>query len=208
MNTNMWQTSTFQSLAEQLAAVGRWADQQGWTPATSSNLSARLDAHAAAITISGKHKGRLSATDIMVVDLDGAPLTPHKPSAETLLHTFLYRMDAHIGAVLHVHSLACVLVSQLYETAWRIEGQELQKAFEGVSTHEGALEIPIFANSQDIPQLAETVDARLKQGYAAPAYLIRGHGVYVWGADLEVAARHLEAIDFLARCELELRRLR
>jgi methylthioribulose-1-phosphate dehydratase len=64
----------------------------GWTPATSSNFSRRLGERHAAITVSGRDKGRLTEADIMVVDFDGQPVaTGHRPSAETLLHTQLYR---------------------------------------------------------------------------------------------------------------------
>ena len=43
----------------------------GWTPATSSNFSQRLDDRHAAITVSGRDKGKLTDADIMVVDFDG-----------------------------------------------------------------------------------------------------------------------------------------
>ena len=46
----------------------------GWTPATSSNFSMRLDDRHAAITVSGRHKGKLGEADIMVVDFDGQPV--------------------------------------------------------------------------------------------------------------------------------------
>jgi methylthioribulose-1-phosphate dehydratase len=34
-------------------------------------------------------------------------------------------------------------------------------------------------------------------------YLIAGHGLYTWGADVAEARRHVEAFDFLFTCELE-----
>ncbi|HHW4679944.1 MAG TPA: class II aldolase/adducin family protein, partial [Xylella taiwanensis] len=43
----------------------------GWTPATSSNFSHRLDEHHVAITVSGRDKRCLVEEDIMVVDLNG-----------------------------------------------------------------------------------------------------------------------------------------
>jgi len=62
----------------------------GWTPATSSNFSRRMDEQHVAITVSGRDKGKLTEADIMVVDLDGVPVaTTQKSSAETLLHTQL-----------------------------------------------------------------------------------------------------------------------
>ena len=38
-------------------------------------------------------------------------------------------------------------------------------------------------------------------------YLIRAHGLYAWGADASEAWRHLEALEYLLRCELDARRL-
>src|SRR3546814_8812091 len=77
----------------------------GWTPATSSNFSRRLDDRHAAITVSGRDKGRLREADIMVVDFDGKAVgSDHRPSAEALLPTQLYRRFGHHAAVLHTHS--------------------------------------------------------------------------------------------------------
>ena len=47
-----------QSLA--LIAATRTLSSRGWTPATSSNFSARLDAKHAVITVSGRDKGQLT----------------------------------------------------------------------------------------------------------------------------------------------------
>jgi methylthioribulose-1-phosphate dehydratase len=37
-------------------------------------------------------------------------------------------------------------------------------------------------------------------------YLIRGHGAYVWGPDMDVALARLEGLEFLLACALERRR--
>ncbi len=58
-------------LAQLLIDNVRELARAGWTPATSSNFSHRLDDRHAAITVSGKDKGRLVEADIMVVDLVG-----------------------------------------------------------------------------------------------------------------------------------------
>ncbi|MCD9045625.1 MULTISPECIES: methylthioribulose 1-phosphate dehydratase [unclassified Luteimonas] len=181
----------------------------GWTPATSSNFSQRLDAGHAAITISGRDKGRLTEADIMVVDLDGQAVgSQHRPSAETLLHTRLYRRDAEIGCVLHTHSHNQTVASRLFagEGRVRLEGYELLKAFRGNATHEAAIDLPVLPNSQHMPTLAALVDTLLDQ---TPmwGYLIDGHGLYAWGRDMAEARRHLDAFEFLIGCELDLRRL-
>lgn len=189
--------------------TAKFLNTQGWTPATSSNFSHRLDDNYCAITVSGKHKGKLTPDDIMVVDLEGKPQDEKKPSAETLLHTSLYAWDESINAVLHTHSSNSTLISLITDkSSWHLEGYELQKAFQGVDTHETVVEIPIFENTQDIASLAEEVINYLQRGIPCWAYLIRGHGVYTWGEDMATALRHLEAIEYLMQCELELMRLR
>lgn len=181
----------------------------GWTPATSSNFSMRLDDRHAAITVSGRDKGRLTEDDIMVVDFDGKPVaTAQRPSAETLLHTQLYKRVPEIGCVLHTHSLNQTLASRLYAGAGhiRFEDYELIKAFHGQDTHETAMDVPVLQNNQHIPTLAAQVDVLL-DGSPLWGYLIEGHGMYAWGADMAEARRHLEAFEFLLTCELEMRKL-
>jgi len=181
----------------------------GLTPATSSNFSHRLDDRHAAITVSGRDKGKLREDDIMVVDLDGRAVgSDHRPSAETLLHTQLYARFPDVGCVLHTHSRAQTVASRLFAGSGhvRLEGYELLKAFRGNATHEAAIDVPVLPNSQDMPTLAAQVDALLDHG-PMWGYLIDGHGLYAWGADMGEARRHLDAFEFLLDCELELRRL-
>lgn len=189
--------------------------QHGWTPATSSNFSQRLDQRHAAITVSGRDKGKLVEADIMVVDLDGQPVaTDLRPSAETLLHTQLYRRFPEVGCVLHTHSPAQTIASRLHAREGKVHlaGYELLKAFHGNTTHDMAIDVPVFANTQDMTVLAAQVDALLDAELAANrplwGYLIDGHGLYAWGRDMAEARRHLEAFEFLLHCELELRKLR
>ncbi len=197
-------------LAGEIIVNVRELSARGWTPATSSNFSHRLDDRHAAITVSGRDKGRLREADIMVVDFDGNAVgSDHRPSAETLLHTQLYRRFPEIGCVLHTHSHAQTVASRLYagQGHVRLEGYELLKAFHGNDTHEAEIQIPVFANTQDMHTLAAQVDALLDR-QCMWGYLIDGHGLYAWGQDMAEARRHLEAFEFLLECELDLRRLR
>ncbi len=182
---------------------------RGWTPATSSNFSRRIDAQHAAITVSGKDKGHLTEDDIMVVDLDGQPVaTDRRSSAETLLHTQLYKRFPDVGCILHTHSQNQTIASRLFAGAGqvRLDGYELLKAFRGNDTHETEIVVPVLPNSQDMHTLAAQVDALLDRRPMC-GYLIDGHGLYAWGTDMAEARRHLEAFEFLIGCELELRKL-
>ena len=201
---------SFEACANAIADAARELAQAGWTPATSSNFSMRLDADRAAITISGRDKGKLTRADIMQVDMhDQAIGTDARPSAETALHTQIYRRYPAATVVLHTHSRTQSVASRLYaaEGVVRLAGWELQKAIAGCMTHDSVLEIPVFPNTQHMPELVERVDAWIDAGKPLAAYLIDGHGIYTWGCDMAEARRHLEALEFLLACELDLRRL-
>jgi methylthioribulose-1-phosphate dehydratase len=198
------------SHADAIATAAAELAALGWTPATSSNFSMRLDAGHAAITISGRDKGRLGRDDIMVVDMDGKAVgSDHRPSAETELHTHVYKRFPHAGAVLHTHSRTQSVASRLFarDGVIHLQGWELQKAITGYTTHESILDIPVFPNTQHMPELIARIDDYLAGGAPLHAYLIDGHGIYTWGRDMPETRRHLEALEFLLACELDLKRL-
>ena len=202
--------SALAARAQEIISATRELSALGWTPATSSNFSMRLDERHAAVTVSGRDKGKLSEADIMVVDFNGHAVgTDQRPSAETVLHTQLYARLPEVGCVLHTHSLAQTLASRLYAGAGhvRFEEYELIKAFRGQDTHETIMDVPVLANNQCIPTLAAQVDVLLDK-MPMWGYLIDGHGMYAWGRDMAEARRHLEAFEFLLNCELEMRKLR
>lgn len=191
-----------------IVAAGRLFHSRGWVPATAGNFSVRLDAKSLAVTVSGRHKGELGPGDFMRVDLQGKPLDKGKrSSAETLLHCQLYRQSPATGAVLHTHSPASTVLSRRHDTL-RLEGYELLKIFAGIETHEAAVEVPVFENDQDIARLSRVVEAHMSAAKATPAYLIRGHGLYAWGATVDEARHRVEALEFLFECELHERLLK
>jgi methylthioribulose-1-phosphate dehydratase len=187
-----------------LIDVGRLFHDRGWSVGTSSNYSVVLDRDPLRliITASGLDKGRLTPAGFVVIDADGRPAGPHepKPSAETLLHCVLAR-DPGVGAVLHTHSVWNTLLSDRYypQGAFRLTGYEMLKGLAGVASHEYRLNVKIYENTQDIPALAGQVRADLAAGAEGlrHGFLLRRHGLYTWGRDLEEARRHVEIFEFL-----------
>jgi len=203
---NTFNQNIFTEKSLEIIQAGQFLYQQGWSPATSSNYSARVSAQHIAITASGKHKGELKNEDIMAVNLRGQAInSQEKPSAETLLHTSLYELFPTTGAVLHTHSIAATVLSRYLSdhACLVLQGYELQKALAGQSTHTENLEIPIFENTQDIASLAREATSYFEQNPLVPAYLIRGHGLYTWGENMQTCLRHIEALEFLLQCEVE-----
>ncbi len=195
----------FQQRAAELSEAGRMLFERGMVPATSGNLSARLSSGELAITVSGTHKGRLDASQIMRVDAEGRSLDGRRPSAETLLHVQVYKHFPSAGAVLHPHSVNATLLSRLHSRQLLLQDYELLKAFPGIDTHACEVVVPNFANDQDIARLAEEISAYMETSQAVYGYLIAGHGFYTWGDTVDDALRHLEAFEFLFDCELRMR---
>jgi methylthioribulose-1-phosphate dehydratase len=189
----------FAELAAELAEAGRLFYGRGWVLGTSGNFSAvtsraplRL-----AITSSGVDKGALAAEHILEID-DAAQVVmgAGRPSAETLLHLSVVRLRG-AGAVLHTHSIWSNIVSGASREGVAIEGHEMLKGLDGITSHEHREWLPVIDNSQDMSQLAQAVERVLHAHPQAHGFLLRRHGLYTWGRDLAEARRHVEILEFL-----------
>ncbi len=201
--------TSFERAAEEIIKAGHRLDNLGLAPATAGNYSVRTEDGQIAITVSGMYKGDLKKDGIMRVDLDGKPLEDKKPSAETLLHTLIYDLYPDVNAVLHTHSVPCVVLTRIDPQASHIvlDGYELLKAFPGIDTHDTQIRLPIFDNTQDMKALSRDVMEVLKDKQKTPAFLIRNHGLYGWGKNMKEASQVVEALEVLLSCELEIQKL-
>jgi methylthioribulose-1-phosphate dehydratase len=191
----------FYSAASQLAEVGRQFYARGWVLGTSGNFSSVLsrDPLRLAITSTGLDKGQLEPEHFLEIDEHSNVLRGDgRPSAETLLHQAIVRRE-DVGAVLHTHSTWSTVLSVWHgaDSGLAIEGFEMLKGLEGVRTHEHREWLPIVNNSQDMESLSSEVAGLLHQHPEMHGFLIRGHGLYTWGANLEQAKRHVEILEFL-----------
>lgn len=190
-----------------LRETGAMLWQRGWSLGTSSNYSVVIQREPLEllITASGKDKGRLTRHDFVRVDSEGKSTTASQPksSAETLLHV-VAAQQPNVGAVLHTHSVWGTLLSDHFfeKGGLEITGYEMLKGLAGVPTHEYTAWVEIFENTQHIPLLAKQVRDRLHHPDQPlrHGYLIRRHGLYTWGADVEEARRHVEIFEFLFEC--------
>ncbi|MEK6406767.1 MAG: methylthioribulose 1-phosphate dehydratase [Acidobacteriota bacterium] len=186
-------------MAVSLARLGPHFHSRGWVLGTSGNFSSVVsrDPLRLAITSSSVDKSELTADHILQIDGDANVLEgAGRPSAETLLHLTVARLRG-AGAVLHTHSVWSNILSGATEHGLSIEGYEMLKGLEGVSTHEHREWLPIIDNSQDMAQLARSVETTLNEHPHAHGFLLRRHGLYTWGADIAEAKRHVEILEFL-----------
>ena len=190
-------------LKQDVIEIGRWVDARNWCPATSGNLSARIDDQRILITVSGNAKGSLTEQDLMEVDSQGNPYNSEKrPSAETLLHALIYGHVKDARYIIHTHSVYGTVFSRaIWNGEIRFNNYEMQKAFRGVTSHEQEVVVPVYPNNQDMMELAKQADMYLSDNPACPAFILAGHGIYSWGSSVAEAKRHSEAMEFLMECE-------
>lgn len=203
---------------EQLLAVVAVMASRGEAPATGGNYSLKLDDQHILISRSGANKEALCAADLLLINFHQEILATAqsrdidlqsglKTSAETPLHLQVMAQTS-AKCVLHSHGLDGLLFANQFlstddfHTDGVFEGMEMMKAFEGVTTHECKVYLPIFQNSQDMEFLSSKVKEHLialehSQKIYAPGFLLKGHGLYAWGDSVEQAKRHLDAFNYL-----------
>lgn len=196
-------TMTRETLKEQIAETIRHYNAKGWSPATSTNYSFKDDAGTIWVSRSGVDKSQFTPDDFITVDSTGMAIGDFvgvKPSAETLIHCVLYELFPETKVILHSHSVYPVLISAVLGLQITFEGYEVQKGFDGQTTHENAVNIPILDNTQDMTAFKQTLINEVNR-IQHHSFIIRKHGTYAWGKNLFEAKRHLETLEYLCQCE-------
>ncbi|WP_327093365.1 S-methyl-5-thioribose-1-phosphate isomerase [Nocardia vinacea] len=195
------------------AAIAEFARElygRGWMPGTAGNISVRTG-DTAVITGSGLSKGELTGADMVTVRIADSAPTPNqqrKPSAETTIHTAVYRTTG-AAAVVHIHppyATAAATRSSSSDalTTLRITDYELIKglvAKEPDGTYPTVLDLPVFPNWSEVTRIGADIEAYLLENpTAAPVLAIAGHGITTWGDNLSQARDRAECLEAL--CEL------
>jgi len=193
--------TSFAKLTADLAEIGRSFYARGWVLGTSGNFSAMVSREPLrlAITPTGLDKGSLVPAHFLEMGEDAEVVRGNgRPSAEALLHLAIVR-ELKAGAVLHTHSVCSTVLSGTHASQGGIglEGFEMLKGLEGIRTHKHREWLPILENSQNMAELAERVSATLRENPGVHGFLLREHGLYTWGANLQEAKRHVEILEFL-----------
>jgi methylthioribulose-1-phosphate dehydratase len=200
------------ALHTELVRTIHFLHQKGYAPATSSNYSVRETGDDCFyVSESGIDKGDFTIANLIYVDANGKPINdPRRPSAETDLHTLIYQLCPAAHCVLHTHTLYNTVLSKYFAAAKSLvlQDYEVLKGLTGIATHTAQVVVPIFENTQHIPDLCQAVATYWHENPDLRAFLIVGHGLYTWGNTLADAKRHIEVLEFLLACEYELLALR
>lgn len=196
--------SELENLKQDIASTIRNYNTKGWSPATSTNYSFKINKeNCIYVSRSGVDKSEFKSSDFITVNHNGETIYDSigiKPSAETLIHCVLYEMFPDTKVILHSHSIYPVLISSFNQNEIIFNGYEIQKGFEGQTTHEEFVSIPIFDNTQDMIDFSKTLKQNQNR-ILSHSFIMRKHGIYAWGKNLFEAKRHLETLEYLCQCE-------
>ncbi len=188
-------------LRREMIRVGRLVWERGYVAATDGNLSVRLGANRLLVTASGVSKGFLTDEDLIIISLDGEPVSSYRgrdsqPSSEMAMHLEVYRQRPDVNAVVHAHPPL--------STAFSIAGVSLARCV--------------------IPEVIVTLGGIPTTGYATPgtaevpgsikaairdydAMILAHHGSLTVGDTLWEAYLRLEKVEHTAQITLAAQQL-
>lgn len=185
------------TLRRELARLGKRLYKLGFTPATSGNLSVRLDSKFILATPTGVSKGSLSKEDMVIVDLDGKQYSgSRKVTSEIGMHLAVYNRRPDVNAVVHSHPPIA--------TAFACAGRALDQPLcsEAIMTL-GPVPLARYATTgtdEVADSLAEFIPDH-------DAILMANHGVVTYGKSLMDAFMKMETVEHFAQICLVVRQL-
>lgn len=164
----------------------------GMTTTSGGNLSIKDDEGNIWITPGGTDKGSLKPEDIVKVTPSGEVIGRHRPSCELPFHRSVYSLRSDVRAVLHAHSPALVAFS----LTGKIPNTQL------VPSVAEACGNVAFA-PYEIPgseKLGKIIAAQFAKG--ADCVIMENHGAVMAGTDILQAFARFEALDYVARIQI------
>lgn len=178
-------------LRQAILECGRLCYERHLMTSNDGNISVRVDAERVLITPSGISKGRMEASDLILLDLEGQVLeaTPgRKPSSETPMHLEVYRQRSDVRAVIHAHPL--------FATTLTVAGKDLPTdVLPEVLLTLGEIPTTRYATPASHED-AEVIRELIRDH---DALLLRQHGSLTVGRNLEEALIHLERLEHVAQ---------
>lgn len=170
---------------EELVRYYQWLRRYGYNDAHSGNVSIRIG-DAFWVTPTGASADTLQVGQLIKCPLDGD--CPDDASLDAPLHQAVYREQPEARAVIHSHGP--------YSVALSFAGQDFEPLdFEGKYHFES---VPVL--SIDFADYVQKAPAAVAKVLAeSPVAMIRGHGVYAWGADLDRAYKWTCALELSAK---------
>ncbi len=185
--------ASIRSAAQQIVEVCELMHRRGYIAARDGNVSVRIGERRILVTPSGARKGFMKPEDMVLCDLDGAPVKGERgrPSSETMMHTLIYAHRPEVNAVVHAHPPCAI--------AHTIAGVGLdQPLMPEVFCELGE----IVTIPYTTPTTREVPDALREHLSCRVALIMARHGSITLGDTLAQAYDRLEILEHTARISM------
>ena len=179
---------------DELTEATREMYRRGLVGAYSGNTSLRLtdagDASLLLVTPTHHPYYRLQPDELVVVNLDGDPVSPAPmaPSSETRLHLEIYRQRPDVRAVAHTHSI--------YASVAAVIGRDIPPLIDEMLMTIGG---PIKVSKYAFPGTQELAEQAYNALGDRNAALLRNHGAVGVGPDIWEALEVCDLVERLAQ---------
>jgi L-fuculose-phosphate aldolase len=175
-----------------IVQFGRLLHENGFVAATDGNLSVRLDDQRLLVTPTCISKGRMRASDMVIVDMDGKRLGgKRRVSSEIGMHLLIYRLRPDVHGIVHAHPPTA--------TGFAASGYDLNRPLV-CEVVVGLGSIPLARyGTPGTPELTDAL-APLIPGHEA--ILMANHGVVTFGSSVEIAYMRMEIVEHFAKIAL------
>lgn len=178
-----------QELRRQICKTGHTMYDRAFVVAREGNLSVRISPNRILITPTGRCKGYLAPSDILLTDLKGKVVDGDgRVSSEILMHLLFYQLRPDVRAVCHAHPPTA--------TGFAAAGRSLEESvLPEVVVSLGKIPLAPYGTPGTWELCANLKG--LVQKY--DAILLENHGVVTCGPDLNTAYQQLETVEHFAR---------
>lgn len=176
-----------------MVECGRSLFQRGFCVGSAGNISLRLENGTVLATPTNSCLGRLTASSLSLVSIEGKQLSGAEMSKEIQFHLTLYRIRPDCRAVVHLHSTYLAALSCL-------DGIDLENAVRPFTPYYvmkiGKLPIIPYFRPGSVG-IVEALAERFQSG--CQACLMANHGAVVIGSSLEAATNAYEELEETAK---------
>lgn len=182
-------------ILEDIVKTSNYLYKKGLVPGKSGNISIRFikdNMDVVAVTASGSSFKSVIDEDVVVVDMDGKPIsdTSKRPTSELDMHLNIYKNRDDIRAIVHTHSPIT--------TGFAFSGKKLER-LEGFGPIEERYIPSVEYHPPGSSELAEAVSYEVKN---QDVVLLKNHGVVTLGKNLDEATLLAEFIEESAKIQL------
>jgi len=149
---------------------------------------------------SGVEYDELTATDMVVIDLEGNVVEgKYKPSSDTPTHLYLYKAFSEIGGIVHTHSQMATSFAQAGRCVNALGTTHADYFYGGVPCTRSMTPAEIQGAYEE--ETGKVIVEAFKDinPLDIPAVLVKEHGPFTWGKDANDAVYHSVVLEEVSK---------